>query len=233
MSPFERLFDKAIKIKTIVFVIILVILTYTYIDKVLATYLVNLHLKESFTFLDWVTKLGSAPVYTVAFFLAALYFRYIRLNHLLQARCWFLCLCVIVPELLCGVLKVALGRARPNMWFEGHFYGFYGWQTNENFWSFPSGHTTAIMGVSLGLGIIFPRYFYAFVMGAFCVACSRLLLIEHYLSDILATGYLTLIEIGILIYLLKYKGWLSISNAHVLSNQKGNYENFSDCQAGS
>jgi membrane-associated phospholipid phosphatase len=92
---------------------------------------------------------------------------------------------------------------------EGHYYGFYGFETDAHFWSLPSGHTTTIMGVVLGFGILFPRYFYPLLVLGFSVALSRVLLTHHYLSDVFFTFYLTVIEIGFLLYVLRRNSWLA------------------------
>jgi len=95
-------------------------------------------------------------------------------------------------------LKVLLGRARPQLWFSEHAYGFYGLHFSSNYWSFPSGHTTTITACAIGTALLFPRYALPLCVLAFMVVISRVVLLQHYLSDVtMATG-LVLLEISVL-----------------------------------
>ena len=113
---------------------------------------------------------------------------------------WFLWLCVLVPSLVCLVLKVLLGRARPDLLFNEHLYGFFGLKTHAPYWSFPSGHTTTVMGFVFGLSVLFPRKCYLFILAGSIVVLSRILLTHHYLSDVMAASYLALLEVGLLFW---------------------------------
>ncbi|MFC3907849.1 phosphatase PAP2 family protein [Legionella dresdenensis] len=189
-------------------IVTFIVVAFLYIDRPLAIDLAGIDFRTNLTVMNWFTKLGLGVIYLALFLAAALFFRYVKKNPLWEARMWFLWLCVLIPGVICGVLKVLLGRARPDMLFKSQAYGFYGLQTKAPFWSFPSGHTTTIMGVALGLCVLFPRYCYAFAIGGFLVAASRVLLTHHYLSDVLAASYLTLLEIGLLLWVLQKKNWL-------------------------
>jgi membrane-associated phospholipid phosphatase len=180
-------------------------LSFFYVDKSLAIYLHALHLSEHYPFLDAITILGESKLYLVSFFLLALLFRYGIRRVRWEASAWFLWLCVLVPNLICLVLKVLLGRARPELWFQDQLFGFYGFQHQSSFWSFPSGHTTTIMGLIWGLSILFPRYVWIYGIIGFVVVVSRLLLLQHYLSDVMIAAYLALLEVGVLWLLLRQK----------------------------
>lgn len=209
MSPFDRLLAVMTKPWVAMLYIGFVALSFFYLDKPIAQYFYAVDLKENLPLLTWLTKLGLGLIYMVGFFVLALFFRYIRQNHEWEARTWFLFMCVTIPGAICVFLKVLLGRARPDMWFDGQLYGFFGFKTNAYFWSFPSGHTTTIIGTALGLSILFPRYFYAFILAGLTVAFSRVFLTHHYLSDVMAACYVTLLEIGILLCILRRKSWLA------------------------
>lgn len=210
MRQFQRLFIIMTKPQVAILYLGLVIGLVLYLDKPLSTYIFDADLRKHFPILSYITKAGVGVLYFPVFFGLAIFFRYIRKNPLWEARSWFLFLCITVPTAICVLLKIVLGRARPNLYLQSseHFYGFYGFKTDANFWSFPSGHTTIIMGVSLGFSILFPRYFLAFILFGLSVAFSRVLLTHHYLSDVLFTIFLTLIEVACLLSLLKRKSWL-------------------------
>lgn len=187
---------------------ILVTLSFLFVDKPLAIFLHNIDLRTNLSFLNIFTKLGIGLIYLLLSAATALFFRYIQPNKAWEERAWFIFLCVLIPSMICGGLKVILGRARPSMWFEGHYFGFYGLQTKAPFWSFPSGHTTTIMAVAVGLGFLFPRAACSLLTAGFLVAMSRILLTHHYLSDVLFASYLVFLEITLLLAILQHYSWL-------------------------
>lgn len=191
--------------------IILVAFCFLFVDRPLAEYLFAVDLRHNFKLLGLFTKLGAGFFYFTVFGLGVLIFRYIRINAELEAKFRFLLLCVLIPSTLCGFLKVLLGRARPSMLLEGQFYGFYGLQTHAPFWSFPSGHTTTIMAVAVGISLLYPRSSYFVLILGFLVAVSRILLNHHYLSDVLAATYLVFIEIAALLWVLRRQQWLELA----------------------
>lgn len=222
MSPFEHLFYKITRPGFIVLYLVVIIIAYFYVDKNLAEYLSARNFSDNVPFLKSFTRLGNNYLYIPLFLIAALYFRWVKIKPLVEQRFWFLWLCVMLPTVTCFVLKVLCGRARPDMWLDARYYGFYGLQTKGTFWSFPSGHTTTVMGVILGLSIIFPRWFKTLITLGILVALSRILLTRHYLTDVLAAAWLAVIEIGLLVYYLKHKGWLTSAWKHSISWSKSN-----------
>jgi membrane-associated phospholipid phosphatase len=102
-----------------------------------------------------------------------------------------------------------LGRSRPELLFNDGLYGFYGLKLSSKFWSFPSGHTSTIMGFVFGLCIVFPRDMYAFILTGFTIATSRILLTHHFLSDVLMATYLSFLEISLFYYWVKRKKWMT------------------------
>jgi membrane-associated phospholipid phosphatase len=175
------------------------------IDKPLAEYMLKLSPKTIAPWLKYFTQLGSGIIYVIGFLAAALIFRYLYKNRLWEMRAWFLWSSVVFCSTICLVLKIFLGRARPDMWFGWHYYGFYGLHTDSIYWSFPSGHTATIMSVVFGLSVIFPRYGLWYILFGFLVAVSRILLIQHYLSDVLMASWLALVSVGLVRYVFQKK----------------------------
>lgn len=208
MSPFDRLLKAMLQPWVVVSYMGFVVLSFFYFDQPIAWFFNDLSFKTELPFIYWLTRLGVSMVYIILFLMVALFFRYIHRNKEYEARSWFLWLCVLIPNLICLVFKVLLGRARPQLLFSDHLYGFYGMHFHADFWSFPSGHTTTIMGLVFGLCVVFPRYFYAFILTGLLLVSTRVLLTNHYLSDVMTTGYITLLEVGFLLVLLRRKAWL-------------------------
>ena len=200
MTAFDRLFNIMIRPWIAISYICFIVLSFVYFDKPVAYFFHNLDLKINLPLLSWITKLGIGAVYMIGLLLLALFFRYIHRNKQWEVRSWFLWLCVLGPNLISLVLKVLLGRARPVLLFDEKLYGFFGLHSSSDFWSMPSGHTTTVMGLMFGLSIVFPRYFMAFILSGLVIISTRILLTDHYISDVLVTSYLTLIEVGVLLY---------------------------------
>jgi membrane-associated phospholipid phosphatase len=203
MTLFERLFSFMIKPQVILGYLVMVVLSYYFVDKNLALLLFSYHINEHYAFLNGLTLLGDSKVFLVGFLIVALATRYISHNRIWEERAWFLWLCVLVPNLICLILKMMLGRARPDLLFQDNLYGFYGFHHDALYWSMPSGHTTTVMGVAFGLSILFPRYSWAYFIGALTIVATRVLLLQHYLSDVLIATFLAFIEVGILWFVLR------------------------------
>lgn len=209
MPCFDRVLKLMMRPLVAISYLCFIVLSFFYFDKPIAYYFHSLSLKTTLPPIFWITKLGTGAIYMSLFLLLALFFRYIRQNKQWEARSWFLWLCVLIPNIVCGVLKVCLGRARPELLFDHHIFGFYGVHTNQLYWSCPSGHTTTVTGLALGLSILFPRFCYAFLIAGLGVISTRVFLTNHYLSDVMFTGYLTFLEMGFLLFYLRRKNWLS------------------------
>jgi membrane-associated phospholipid phosphatase len=216
MTPFDRLLGVMIKPWVMISYLGLIILSFQHLDKPIADYFYNLDVKTHLVIIDWITKLGLGIIYLPSLLILTIFSRYVLKNKELTARFLFLFMCVAIPGLICGFLKIIFGRARPTLWLHHDVYGFYGLQWQAPFWSFPSGHTTTIMSMTFGLIIVFPRYAYGFLLAGLTVAASRVLLTHHYLSDILAAGYLSLLEIGLFLCFLRRKSWLAPAWGHAV-----------------
>ncbi len=209
MTQFEKTVHFMKKPWAIIFYAILVVISYIFIDRALATYFHQLDLRTNIHMLSFLTTFGKWIAYVVLFVVAALYFRFIKVNSVYEARSWYLLGCVIIVNLVCLVVKVTLSRARPDLFFTYNEFGFYWFKLKSAYWSFPSGHTMTIISVASGLGVVFPRYFYVLLTLALLVAASRVLLYYHYLSDVMTGFYLSLMVVGMFTQYLKEKKWFT------------------------
>lgn len=203
MNKFEKLFYNMTRPFVVIPCCVLIVLSFVYLDRPLMLFFHGAHQVMPMVFLKLFTRLGTGWFYILLFAVLAMSFRYVFHNSIWEKRAWFLWLCVFIPNLICLVLKICIGRARPELWLSDHISGFYGPSKSSVYWSLPSGHTTTIMGLMFGLCALFPRYCVAFIVFGLLVVSSRILLLEHHLSDVLFTTYLTLIEVGLLNYWYK------------------------------
>jgi membrane-associated phospholipid phosphatase len=187
---------------------LLVVFAYYFVDRSLAIYCYQLNLGARIPLLSVFTVLGKWYVYSVLFLFIGLYFRYIRTNALYEARAWYLLGCVLIANLIGLIAKIALSRARPELLFSSHEFGFYWFQLKGVYWSFPSGHAITCFSLLAGLGLLFPRFIYILFVLALLVAASRILLCRHYLSDVMAGLYLGLLSVALFTdYLKKKRGY--------------------------
>ena len=59
------------------------------------------------------------------------------------------------------------------------------------------------MGCMLGGFVIWPKYRWIFLSVGLLVMITRVILLQHYLTDVLVSAYLALIEVWVLQYLLR------------------------------
>lgn len=209
MTQYEKLFNLMKKPWCIVLYLALIILAYNFLDQRLAIFFQQYDSRTQLHPLKYLTEFGKVSIYVVLLPLLALFFRYVKINKVYEARTWYMLGCVLIPNLVCLAIKVILGRARPELWFSIQAFGFYGLKSSSMYWSLPSGHTTTIVGVISGLGVLFPRYFYLYLIFALCVIVTRVVLYHHYLSDVMTAFYLSLLVVGIFTQYIKGNNYLS------------------------
>lgn len=195
MTPFDRLFRSMTKPWVLISYVLLVILSFLYFDKPIAQGVHSLNLSQGLILLKALSWIGLSKVYLIGLPVLALVLRYALKNKQSAYQTWFVWLCVFIPDLIAVGLKFIFGRARPELLFDNQMYGFHWFKHGHLYHSFPSGHTTTIMGFVFGLCIIMPRYRRLFLCLGVTVGLSRILLLQHYMSDVLTAAYLALIEV--------------------------------------
>ncbi len=152
-----------------------------------------------------ITRLGEGGVYLIplaVLLLAALW----RRRAALAWRAGFVFAAIAISGLLTDILKPVFGRARPNLLFEQHLFGFTWSGPHADRWSFPSGHSVTIMALAAALYAIYPPAWPAYAALALAVMASRVVIDAHYLSDVVAGGYLGFIVTWALIAAARQRG---------------------------
>lgn len=180
----------------------LIIASYTLFDRPLALQIHALDLSNRYPILIWITQLGRSSLWLVIIPIVALYYRYVHRVKQTELRIWFLWGTLFITTGICTVLKNLLGRARPELLFTQDLFGFYGFQLDGMYHSFPSGHTTLATTAVISLALLFPRYRWSIFAVGVLVLATRILLTWHYLSDVLATLYMVVLEYRILLYIV-------------------------------
>jgi membrane-associated phospholipid phosphatase len=104
----------------------------------------------------------------------------------LGTRLQFIFLAVLVPVLAGEVLKVAVGRGRPFVGGDAsalHFSHFHG---SEAYQSLPSGHAITAFALAFAVSALWPRLRFVMLFYAIVIAATRLVLLAHHPSDVVA-----------------------------------------------
>jgi len=116
----------------------------------------------------------------------------------------FLFASTAVSGLLADLVKLIAGRARPKLLVEQGIYGFDGFHFEHAWTSFPSGHSATGLSVAVTLSLLFPRYRLLFISVGLLIAASRVVLAQHYLSDV-AAGSMLGVATAFLLYQRYFK----------------------------
>ena len=147
-------------------------------------------------FCERLTQLGNSAWYLVPLALAiplihfahgrsADHARKLRLGWLFWAAI-FLFLAIAGSGLLTDLLKVVCGRARPVLLLRMGDFGWHPPGLTAKLQSFPSGHANTITAAAVALGMLVPRLRTALIAMAALVLLSRIVVGEHYPSDLVA-----------------------------------------------
>lgn len=189
------------KIALLVFLFILIeALLIGFIDQPLSEYMRSLDIEHK-TLIDFFrayTDIGKGKWYIgftgVGIFVCALILRIktVRMHVKLKAQkigeaCLFIFLCVASSGIFADILKPLVGRARPVVLDREGIFGFQPFSTFNNDWkSWPSGHSTTALAVMIALITLFPRWKYLWFACAFALCLSRIMVNAHYLGDVIA-----------------------------------------------
>jgi len=104
----------------------------------------------------------------------------------LGTRVQFLFLAVLVSVLTGELIKWIVGRGRPFVGGQANAFNFSHFAGTEAYASFPSGHATTAFALAFAVAAIWPRARFAVVVYALVIAATRLVLLAHHPSDVVA-----------------------------------------------
>ena len=101
-------------------------------------------------------------------------------------RLQFLFLAVLTPLLAGETLKWAVGRGRPFAGGAANAFNFAPFAGTEAYASFPSAHAVTAFALAFAVSAVWPRARLAMIVYAFLIAATRLVLLSHHPSDVVA-----------------------------------------------
>ena len=101
-------------------------------------------------------------------------------------RLQFLFFAVLLPVLAGEAVKWMVGRGRPFVGGNANPFNFAPFEGTEAFASFPSGHAVTAFAVAFAVSAVWPRARVAMMIYAVVIAITRLVLLAHHPSDVVA-----------------------------------------------
>lgn len=102
------------------------------------------------------------------------------------ARAAFVVLAIGLPYGFNAVLKSMIGRARPFVGGSANAYLYDPFNWSAAYASFPSNHATTVCAAAVAIGALFPRARIGMWIYAVLIMVSRVIVIAHHPSDVLA-----------------------------------------------
>lgn len=176
---------------------ILVLACYFWLDKPIVFWAYENHLRD-YHFLIWFTRIPEVitglaillfPILVLRFF----YKKWIRVDQVLFA----ILISLTIAFFIRGPLKIIFGRYWPATWLHNNpslirdnIYGFHWFHYGTAYAAFPSGHTTVTVAVMALLWIAYPKLRWLVVLIIMLVAVGLIGNYYHFLSDVIAGGFL-------------------------------------------
>jgi membrane-associated phospholipid phosphatase len=104
----------------------------------------------------------------------------------LGTRLQFIFWAVAMSNLVTEVLKYCIGRGRPFVGGEANVFHFSHFAGNPAYSSLPSGHATTAFALAFAVSVIWPQARVAMAVYAIFIAATRLVLVAHHPSDVVA-----------------------------------------------
>jgi membrane-associated phospholipid phosphatase len=108
-------------------------------------------------------------------------------------RVEYLFLAVLVPVLSGEIVKWVVGRGRPFVGGKANAFNFAPFSASEAYASLPSSHTITAFALAFAVAALWPRARAAMFLYASLIALTRLVLLAHHASDVVAGALLGLI----------------------------------------
>jgi membrane-associated phospholipid phosphatase len=100
---------------------------------------------------------------------------------------------LIISGLLLHIVKFSCGRQRPHISPERFPLVFHPFTFDWNYQSFPSGHTQTLFCVAVFFSLLWPRQRIFFFLFALAFSFTRVMALQHFLSDIIGGAMIGLL----------------------------------------
>jgi membrane-associated phospholipid phosphatase len=104
----------------------------------------------------------------------------------LGTRILFIFFAVLLPVLAGEIIKDIVGRGRPFVGGHANAFNFSHFAGTEAYASFPSGHATTAFALAFAVSAVWPHLRVGMLIYAIAIGASRLVLLAHHPSDVVA-----------------------------------------------
>jgi undecaprenyl-diphosphatase len=104
----------------------------------------------------------------------------------LSVRLGFVFTAIAVPGLFATIVKRLIGRARPFLAGDASPFHYLPFSWRPDYASLPSGHATNVFAALIAIGLVAPRLRAPMLVYALVIATSRVIVLAHHPSDVLA-----------------------------------------------
>jgi membrane-associated phospholipid phosphatase len=111
----------------------------------------------------------------------------------LGTRLQFMFFAVLVPILAGELIKWVVGRGRPFVGGEANAFNFVHFAGTEAYASFPSAHAITSVALAFAVSAVWPRAWPAMSVYAVLIVISRLVLLAHHPSDVVAGALIAVV----------------------------------------
>jgi membrane-associated phospholipid phosphatase len=101
-------------------------------------------------------------------------------------RILFIFFAVLLPVFTGEIIKDIIGRGRPFVGGKANAFNFSHFAGTEAYASFPSGHSITAFALAFAVSAVWPHLRFAMFSYAIAIAASRLVLLAHHPSDVVA-----------------------------------------------
>jgi membrane-associated phospholipid phosphatase len=98
----------------------------------------------------------------------------------------YLLFAVLLPVLVAEIVKWVVGRGRPFVGGKANAFNFMPFNGTEAYFSFPSAHAVTSFALAFAVAAVWPRAWIAAAAYALLIGASRLVLLAHHPSDVVA-----------------------------------------------
>lgn len=170
------------------------LICYFMLDKLIATCVFNYIPTDLKPFWQLISLPVNPKAWMIISLIALIYIHWFHGNEkkvgTLQSKTVnFIATALLSSGVICESLKILLGRSRPELWLQQNIYGLHLLSLNDVFHSTPSGHATIAFVLATAIGLIRPQWRWFVLALATVIAFSRVLLNQHFLSDIILGAY--------------------------------------------
>ncbi|MBM3201334.1 MAG: phosphatase PAP2 family protein [Chlamydiae bacterium] len=159
--------------------LIFALFSYFFLDRFIASSLI--YNQQLLLAAKYLSKLGAPFFLLFCSFASLIIWRMRALRYLVT---------ILISMFLAGNLKMLARRPRPYLYLQEDLYGFFLGNVEKGFLSFPSSHAAVCVGLALLFSEKFPRYKIAIYSAATLIMLTRIILKQHFLSDLLVGAWI-------------------------------------------